>query len=166
MRSELAGAVDVGTVYEEHIGLLVGTAIGRYHLSDVDAQALAHDVFLAFVLKAHEIRDTRAWLLSAMCNASKYFLRCQARYVPLSAEHVAEPDPRLEDVREALPDQLAGREAFSCLTMRCQLALRLRYWEGYTVPEIAESLQTTPKYAAKLVARCLKQAHGRYGSPA
>ncbi len=61
-----------------------------------------------------------------------------------------------------MPDQLAAREAFNCLTPRCQLALRLRYLEGYSVPEIATELDTSAKYAEKLVRRCLRQAQMRY----
>ena len=106
-------------------------------------------------------------LVSAICNASKFFLRMRARHVALSPEMVEEPDPRLKRVLDALPDQLAAREAFCCVTTRCQLALRLRYLEGYSVPEVAAELQTTPRYAAKLIARCLRQAHARYtkGTP-
>jgi DNA-directed RNA polymerase specialized sigma24 family protein len=61
-----------------------------------------------------------------------------------------------------LPDQLSAREAFGCLTPRCQLALRMRYVEGHTVPEIAAQLQTTAKYAQNLICRCLRQARERY----
>lgn len=163
----IAAAVDITTVYEDHVHLLVGTAVSRYRICESDAQALAHDVFVAYLLKAHEISDSRAWLLSAMCNAAKFFLRTQARHVALPAEHVDEPDPQLKRILDALPDQLAAREAFDCLTARCQLTLRLRYLEGYSVPEIADALQTTPKYVTKLVARCLRQAHDRYtkGTP-
>ena len=163
----IAEAADLTTVYADHVALLVGTAVSRYHIAESDAQALAHDVFVAYLLKADEIRDSRAWLLSAICNASKFFIRNQARHVALPAEHADTPDPQWTRILDALPDQLAGRQAFTCLTARCQLALHLRYFEGYSVPEIADALKTTPKYAAKLVARCLRQAHDRYakGTP-
>jgi DNA-directed RNA polymerase specialized sigma24 family protein len=72
------------------------------------------------------------------------------------------PDPSLERVCDALPDQLAGREAFACVTARCQIALRLRYLEGYSVPEVAAELRTSQKYAQKLISRCLRQARRRY----
>lgn len=157
-----ARTVDIAAVYEEHVRLLVGTAVSRYHIAEPDAQALVHDVFLSYLLKAHEVLDARAWLLSAICNASKYFLRTQARHVALPPEIVEEPDPRLKRILDTLPDELAAREAFACVTTRCQVALSLRYLEGYSVPEVATSLQTTPKYAAKLIARCLRQAHDRY----
>jgi RNA polymerase sigma factor (sigma-70 family) len=155
-------ADEFGVVYQENYRLLVGTAVEHFHISEIDAQTLAHEVFLAYFLKTDEIVNSRAWLISAIYNASKYYLRARARYVPLPRELEDVPDPRLERVEEALPDQIAAREAFSCVTARCQLALRLRYLEGYSIPEIATELHTSPKYAEKLVRRCLRQAQCRY----
>lgn len=130
----------------------------RYRISEIDAEALAHEVFLAYFLKADEVMNIRAWLVSAICNASKHYLRSRARLLPLSDQLSEAPDPQ----HASLPDQLAAREAFACVTAKCQIALRLRYLEGYSMPEVAEELNTTAKYAAKLVHRCLKQAQSRY----
>jgi RNA polymerase sigma factor (sigma-70 family) len=157
---ERAGSI--GAVYEENVHLLVGTAVRRYRIPESEAQGLAHDVFVSYLMKSHQIEDSRAWLLSAICNASKFFLRRQQRHVELPPAFVEQPDPSLERIGDALPDQLAAREAVCCLTARCQLALRLRYFEGYTVPEVALELGTTAKHAANVVARCLRQAHTRY----
>ena len=153
---------DFGAIYEQNCDLLVRTAIKRYHISELDAEALAHEVFLAYFLKAHEVINMRAWLVAAVCNATKAFLRKRARHVALPEESVEIPDPHLARVGEALPDQLAGREAFECVTARCQIALRLRYLEGYSVPEVAVELNTSQKYAQKLISRCLQQARRRY----
>lgn len=119
-------------------------------------------MFLAYFLKAGEVIDSRAWLVSAICNASKHYLRLRARLLPLPEEFSEAPDPRHVRTLESLPDQLAAREAFACVTAKCQIALRLRYLEGYSIPEVAEELNTTARYAAKLVGRCLKQAQSRY----
>ncbi len=140
----------------------MGTAVSRYGIAEPDAETLVHDVFLSYILKSEEIRDVRAWLVGAICNASKYFLRREARAVGLPPDIMEEPDPQSLN-RDRLPDALAARQCFACLTPRCQLALRLRYIEGYSAPEIATELQTTAKYAQKLVARCLQQAYDRYG---
>jgi DNA-directed RNA polymerase specialized sigma24 family protein len=71
--------------------------------------------------------------------------------------------PGIRRITDSLPDTLAGREAFGCLTSHCQLALRLHYLDGYSIPEIAAQLHITPAYAKKLVSRCLRQARERYG---
>lgn len=152
---------DFGAIYEENYGLLVGTAM-HFRISEIDAQALAHEVFLAYFLKAGEIVNSRAWLVSAVCNASKYYLRKQAREVALQAEAKEAPDPRLQRIGDSLPDQLAARQVFACLTARCQVALRLRYLEGYRMWEVAEELNISEKYADKLVRRCLQKARERY----
>jgi RNA polymerase sigma factor (sigma-70 family) len=155
-------ADDFGAIYEENYRLLIGTAVDRYHISEIDAESLAHEVFLAYFLKAGEILDSRAWLISAICNASKSLLRARARLVSLPEEFEEEVDPRHARDGESLPDQIAGREAFCCVTAKCQIALRLRFLEGYSIPEVATELNTSPKYATKLVRRCLKQAKERY----
>jgi RNA polymerase sigma factor (sigma-70 family) len=148
--------VDFDAVYEDHLQLLVGTAVDRFHISEMDAETLAHDVFLAYFLKAEQVLDSKAWLVAAMCNASRSYLRTQARHVELPSE-VIDQSRTVE-----ITDQLVAREVLCCLTPRCQLALGLRYLEGYSIPEVAAELRTSPKYAGKLVARCLRQAHDRY----
>lgn len=154
--------IDLGAVYETHVGLLVRTAKEQFQICESEAQALAHEVFLSYFLKASEVIDPHAWLISAIYNASKHYLRTRARHVSLPPECAEIPDPRQS--REALPDQLVAREAYCCVTARCQLALRLHYLEGYTLPEIASELRTTPKYAGRLVSRCLRQARNRYAA--
>jgi RNA polymerase sigma factor (sigma-70 family) len=160
--AELERTVDLGAIYDAHYRLLVGMAIERYDVSETDAQTLAHDVFLAFITKANEIMDVRAWLVSAICNASKYYLRVRARTVPLSDEMGERADPRLSRVQDFLPEQLTARQIMACLIPRCQLALHLRYVEGYSIREVAVELHTTEKYAQKLLGKCLRRAHACY----
>ena len=80
--------------------------------------------------------------------------------VPLPDENLQTADKWR--TKETLPQELVAREAFACVTSKCQIALRLRYYEGYSIREVATELQTSAKYAAKLVSRCLKQAQSRY----
>lgn len=145
-------------MYEEHVRLLIGTAMSRYRIPEIDAQTLAHDVFLSYITKMDEVRDCRAWLVGAMCNASKHYLRAQRRHVEL--------EPDVFEAPNTVHHELAARECFECLTPRCQLALRLRYLAGYSLQEIATELDTTAKYAQKLVSRCLRQAQERYAGTA
>jgi RNA polymerase sigma factor (sigma-70 family) len=164
-RSAITGFVDRGidfdAVYDEQVPILIGIGVKRFRLGESDAQTLAHEVFLSYFLKAEEVRDARAWLVGAMCNAARQFLRKTDRDVALPADIDNRADPR--HGAEALADQIAAREMFACCTARCQLALRLRYIEGYSIQEIAAALKTTPKYAQNLVSRCLQQARDRCG---
>jgi RNA polymerase sigma factor (sigma-70 family) len=156
---------DFGAIYEKYYRLMISVAVRRFHICEMDAQTLAHEVFFDFLGKGASIADPRGWLVGAVCNASRYYLRKQARAESLPDTIAEEPDPELARVLEMWPNQLAAREAFARTTARCQLVLRLRYLEGYSIPEIARELGTTKKYAAKLVAECLKQAHRRYARP-
>jgi len=160
-----ASRLEVGAAYDEHRRLLIGTAITRYGIAEADAEALVHDVFLSYLGSVDDVRDARAWLLSAICNASKHFLRTRNRVVRFP-DGGREPEIAAGAPFDELPGDLAVRDCFNCITPRCQLALRLRYLEGYSVPEIATELNTTAKYAQKLVSRCVQQAHDRYAKGA
>jgi len=157
------GGVDFDAIYNDHVPLMISLAVDRFHISETDAQTLAHQVFLAFFLKVEDIRNHRAWFVGAICNAARHYLRLRARDVELPPEIADKADPEFARIMDSLPDTLAGREAFACLTSRCQLALHLHYLDGYSIPEIAAQLHITPAYAKKLVARCLRQARERYG---
>jgi RNA polymerase sigma factor (sigma-70 family) len=61
-------------------------------------------------------------------------------------------------VSEWLLARIAAGEALAVLSPRYQHILRLRYYEGYTIPEIAEELGVTAKYAQKLVMKILRRA--------
>ncbi|HTD83268.1 MAG TPA: sigma-70 family RNA polymerase sigma factor [Gemmatimonadaceae bacterium] len=154
---------ELAATYEAHFDLLVGIAVSRFGIDRADAETLAHEVFLAFLTCVDRINDQRAWLVSAIFNASKNYVRRAQRTEPLPEDGRDPADPRYARAGQQWPDVLAAREAFARLTPRCQLALRLRHLEGYTIPEIATILGTTSKYAAKLVGRCLDQAQRRYG---
>ena len=157
---------DFAALYEDHVPVMIGFAVKRYRISETDAQTLAHEVFLDFILKARRVANVRAWLIASMRNASRYYVRVRARSESLPDSFAERADPRLERVVDMWPDQLAARQAFGCTTARCQLVLALRYLEGYSVPEIARELNITEKYAGKLVIECLDQAKRRYGKMA
>ena len=154
--------IDFDAIYNENIPIMLGIAIDRFRIPETDAQTLAHQIFLVFFLKPDDVRNQRSWFVGAMCNACRYYVRCRERDVPLSPDMLNEPDPEFATILDSLPNRLAAREAFACLTSRCQLALQLHYLEGYSIPEIAVQLHITPTYARKLVTRCLRQARERY----
>lgn len=153
--------LDFAAVYEKHFDLLVGIAIGRFRISAGDAETLAHDVFLSFLTNADRVIDRERWLVGAICNASRNHLRRIDPTEPLDPDAADAADPRSARAGDALADRLAAQQMYECLTPRCQEALRLRYLEGYTVPEVATALGTTKKYAQKLISRCLEQAQRR-----
>jgi RNA polymerase sigma factor (sigma-70 family) len=146
-------------IYETHFSFLVSVAVRKFRVPESEAETLAHEVFLTYLRKASSIYDLRAWLVGAICHASRHYWRMNPR--PLHAEEDVEVDlmdPASTHILDSLPDQLAARQALESLSPRYREVLRLRYFEGCTVPEIAERLGIKKKYAAKLVAKCLTRA--------
>ena len=147
-------------LYVENIDVLIAVAIRKFQVPAVDAEALAHEVFLSYLKRKDEIRELHKWLLGAICNASRYYWRRHGRNMePLDTVMAMErPDPASANILETLPARIAAGEALAGLSPRYQHILRLRYFEGYSINEIAEHLGVTAKYTQKLVTKCLRRA--------
>lgn len=148
----------IEALYAQLYPLLVGVGITKFGIAEDDAQELAHEVFVDYLTKSHRVYSDRAFLVAAMCNASRYFLRVQARTTALPDDAGEVEGGEQKDSGLAVD----AEQALACLTPRCQFALRLRYYEGYTVPEIAIEFRTSVKYAEKVVRECLRQARRRF----
>jgi RNA polymerase sigma-70 factor (ECF subfamily) len=150
-------------LYDEHFGLLVGIAVQKFRVPETDAETLAHEVFLSYLKNPASVRELRSWLVGAICHASRYYWRTNARLLPEDAiEELERIDPATVNILDSLPNQLAAREALSALSPRYQEILRLRFFEGLTVPELAQRLGVKKKYAAKLLSKCLRRAETLY----
>lgn len=145
-------------IYQQHLPLLASIAIHKFRVPDSEAQTLAHEVFLTYLRKADTIVDLRGWLVGAICHASRHYWRLNGRTVTEEGSSFDRVDPRSLRILDSLPDQLAAREALERLSPRCQEILRLRYFEGWSMQEIADHFGVKPKYAQKLVAKCLRRA--------
>jgi RNA polymerase sigma-70 factor (ECF subfamily) len=147
-------------IYEANFGLLVALAVRKFQVPFGDAEGLAHEVFLSYLKRRKEIRELHKWLIGAICNASRYYWRKHGRNIEqLDTEVAAErPDPRSRNVLIDLPDSIALSEVMERMPPRWAHILRLRYFEGYSIKEIAEQQNVTSKYMQKLVAKCLQRA--------
>ena len=146
-------------IYEQHLPLLASIAIHKFRVPDSEAQTLAHEVFLTYLRKADTIIDLRGWLVGAICHASRHYWRLNGRTVTVEEDFDFDrADPQSLRILDSLPDQLAAREALERLSPRCQEILRLRYFEGWSMQEIADHFGVKPKYAQKLVTKCLRRA--------
>jgi RNA polymerase sigma factor (sigma-70 family) len=147
-------------LYEKNVDVLIAVAIRKFQVPAVDAEALAHEVFLSYIKRKDDIRDLHKWLLGAICNASRYYWRQHGRNIEqLDTELALErPDPASTNILEIMASRIAAGEALAGLSPRYQHILRLRYFEGYSINEIAEHLGVTAKYTQKLVTKCLRRA--------
>lgn len=153
-------------LYEEHMDVLVTVAVRKFQVPVGDAEGLAHDVLLGYLRRKDEVRDLHKWLIGAICNASRYYWRQRGRNIEqLDTDSAAmRPDPASLNILDTLPARIAAGEVLAGLRPRYQEILRLRYFEGYSIKEIAEHLGVTAKYTQKLITKCLHRAEKFFDS--
>ena len=151
-------------LYAEHFDFLVAVAVRKFRVPESDAESLAHEVFLSYLRRKADVQNVHSWILGAICNASRYYWRQNGRMIePLDDDQAFErPDPATTRILDSLPDQLAARQALEGLTARDQEILRMRYFEGFSIVEIAQRLGVKPKYAQKLLTKVLRRAERNY----
>jgi RNA polymerase sigma-70 factor (ECF subfamily) len=151
-------------MYEQYFDLLMQIAEYKFGVPDTEAETLVHDVLFGYIRKCELVLDLRSWLIGAICHASRHYWRLNRRNVAFDDEiKVDRADPASLRIMESLTAQIAAREALDCLAPRYREILKLRYFEGCTVPEIAERLGIKAKYAQKLITRGLRRAERLYG---
>ena len=70
---------DVHTLYETHFDHLVDIAVLQFRVPEAEAETLAHEVFLSFLLASRRVRDYEGWLDGAMrCAAQDFVARHSA----------------------------------------------------------------------------------------
>ena len=149
-------------VYLQYHSLLCRVAMAKFRVPESDVESLVHDVFVSYLRSSAEITDTRAWMVAAICNASRYFWRQRAKSDPLDDDIAA----GLETTRRVTTDEIVRNltvaEMLSYLQEQCRETIRLHYYEGHSAREIASLLSTTEGYAEKLIHKCLKRAREIY----
>lgn len=147
-------------VYRLYYDLLLYVARRRFRVPPSDAEALIQEVFVSYLSSANEVRDVRSWLLGAISNASRHYWRSRGRIESLPDDLNQKSDPRSS--ADNIATSLTVRETLSHLHEKCRETLRLRYFEGCSAAEVARELDTTNRYAEKLIHTCLKRAYQVY----
>jgi RNA polymerase sigma factor (sigma-70 family) len=157
-------ADDVEALYIEHRTLLLFVACRKFRIPDTDAENLIQDVFLSFLQTGTKIDNIRAWLVAAMCNASRHYWRSQARTESLPEDFNEHSDPGTHGLADEFARKLTLRQALDYLQPRCRETLWLHYFEGRAASDVARELETTNRYAEKLIHNCLKRVREIYMS--
>ena len=155
-------ADDVEATYIEHRNLLLFVACRKFRIPDTDAENLIQDVFLSFLQTGTKIDNVRAWLVAAMCNASRHYWRAQARTESLPDDFNEHSDPGSHGLADEFAKKLTLRQALDYLQPRCRETLWLHYFEGRSAGDVARELETTNRYAEKLIHNCLKRVREIY----
>jgi RNA polymerase sigma factor (sigma-70 family) len=159
---EPPAADDVEALYNEHRTLLLFIACRKFRIPDCDSENLIQDVFLSYLQTGTTIENVRAWLVAAMCNASRHYWRAQGRTESLPEDYTDRLDPNSAGLAETFALQMTIHQALNYLTEKCRDTLHLHYFEGRSAVEVAVELETTPRYAEKLIHNCLQRVRAIY----
>lgn len=155
-------ADDVETLYLQHRSLLLYVACRKFRVPETDAENLIQEVFLSFLQTGTSIDKPRAWLVAAMCNASRHYWRASGRTEALPEDFNDHSDPDSQSLNDAFTMRMTVRQVLKYLQPRCRETLWLHYFEGRSAGDVARELQTTHRYAEKLIHNCLKRAREIY----
>jgi RNA polymerase sigma factor (sigma-70 family) len=155
-------ADDVEALYIEHRNLLLYVACRKFRIPDCDAENLIQEVFLSFLQTGTKIDNVRAWLVAAMCNASRHYWRGQGRVESLPDNFNDHSDPGTHGLADQFAMKMTVRQALDYLQPRCRETLWLHYFEGRSAADVARELETTNRYAEKLIHNCLKRVREIY----
>lgn len=160
--SQPTPADDVETLYVQHRSLLLYVACRKFRVPETDAENLIQEVFLSFLQTGTSIDKPRAWLVAAMCNASRHYWRASGRTESLPDDFNDHSDPDSQSLNDAFTMRMTVRQVLKYLQPRCRETLWLHYFEGRSAGDVARELQTTHRYAEKLIHNCLKRAREIY----
>ena len=159
-----AGVVDAGILYEQYRDLLLHVACRKFRVPDPDAENLMQEVFLAYIQTEARVEDTKAWLVAAMCNASRHYWRQNSRTEQMPEDIGDHTDPGSHGLADQFATSLTLRKAIRYLQPKCRETLYLHYYEGRSAADVAREMDTTSRYAEKLIHNCLKRVREIYFS--
>jgi RNA polymerase sigma factor (sigma-70 family) len=160
----LLSADEVEALYIEHRTLLLYIACRKFHIADGEAENLIQEVFLSFLQTCTRIDNVRAWLVAAMCNASRHYWRAQGRTESLPDDYANACDPKTTSTADEHAMRLTMSKVLGYMQPKCRDTLRLHYFDGRSANDIAKELETTPRYAEKLIHTCLRRAREIYNN--
>lgn len=155
-------ADEVETLYVAHRALLLYVASRKFRVPESDAENLIQEVFLSFLQTGTKIANVRAWLVAAVCNASRHYWRSQGRTESLPDDFNDQCDPDSRRLADQFATQMTVRQALRYLQPRCRETLWLHYFEGRSAGDVAREMDTTTRYAEKLIHNCLKRVREIY----
>ncbi|MBV8518002.1 MAG: sigma-70 family RNA polymerase sigma factor [Acidobacteria bacterium] len=155
-------ADDVEALYIQHRKLLLYVACRKFRIPESDAESLTQEVFLSFLQNGTKIDNVRAWLVAAMCNASRHFWRASGRTESLPDDFNDHSDPDSVGLADQFAMRMTVHQALEYLQPRCRETLYLHYFEGRSANDVARELETTNRYAEKLIHNCLKRVREIY----
>lgn len=154
----------VEAAYAANYKLLSFLALRRFRVPEDEVCAVIHDVFVAFIRAADRIgatpEDERAWLVGAVCNASRYYWRKHGRIDALPTEDHRSLEG--DHVADNALDRIELASVLRDLPAHCRDLLCRHYGEGYTAGEIAPAYALKPSSTSNLISKCLFAARAAF----
>ena len=155
---------EIEALYLEHRDLLLFVGCRKFRVAESDAENLIQEVFLSFLQTGTRIENVRAWLVAAMCNASRHHWRSMGRTEPLPDDYSNQSDPGTHGIADRFAMEMTIQKVMGYMHPRCRETLRLHYFEGRSAGDVAKELETTNRYAEKLIHNCLRRAREIYNN--
>lgn len=152
------------SLYTEYGLLLRVIATRRYHIPPDDAEALVHDIFMAYLERRTYIQEVRPWLIGAIKHASSNYLRKRKPEAELLPEHEEAVDTDAEEREERWVRRITVAAILARLGDRCRETLRRYYLGEETKEHIAAHLSTSPGNVLQLLVTCRKRAQELFRS--
>jgi RNA polymerase sigma factor (sigma-70 family) len=159
---DVPAEVDIGVMYVDYRMLLLSVACRKFRIPECEAENLIQEVFLSYLQAGTRIENAKAWLVAAMCNASRHYWRAQGRTESLPDDYGERCDPASNGVADRFAQELTLHQALDYLQPRCRQTLYLHYFEGRSAGDVAREMETTNRYAEKLIHNCLKRVREIY----
>ena len=134
----------------------------KFGLPPSDAEGVVNEVFTSYLLRRESVRNTRQWLIGAVCHACRGYWRDASKTSPLPENVTDYVDPSSPGLERRIVDRVTMARALTEVGPKCRETLRMYYAEGYSAAEIATRLGTTAGYVMQLLHTCRKQVRNAY----
>jgi DNA-directed RNA polymerase specialized sigma24 family protein len=152
------------SIYSSYAPLLRRIAVFKFGVPRSDADALVHDVFATYLANPANVRDLHPYLIGAICNASRQYLRRDASERALFCDSAACGATPGEEMVDGVIRTLVINSTLARLGASCQDTLRRFYLIGESAPAIAKSRNTSANYILRLLHFCRKRARAIYAA--
>ncbi|HEV2721513.1 MAG TPA: sigma-70 family RNA polymerase sigma factor [Thermoanaerobaculia bacterium] len=149
-------------VYLRYAPTLRKIAVRKFRIPIGEAESLVHDVFATYFMHAASVNAVEPYLIGAICNASRYYLRRSDAADALFCSEtpcMALPDRPLQ---EEIDRKLLLARILAGVGRRCRDLLHRYYVNGETTSAIACAIDSTPGTVLVFLHKCRKRALETY----
>jgi len=160
--SQAGGLALDDETYLAHLPLMRKIAIRKFRIAPADAENLVHDVFASFLMNADRVQKVTPYLVGAMCNACRQYLRRANREDALFCGEdpcIAAPE---DDLLQELERKMLVSRVLARIGARCRDLFERFYLNGESPSDIAVALETTRGTVLVFLHKCRERARAAF----